>query len=81
MNEKGKKDGWLAFGLGALQILICICGVAGGLGLVTEPNGTNLGFQVEWLSQSPFTDYLIPGIILLVVIGVGNLAGGGIVLF
>ncbi|MCP4257641.1 MAG: hypothetical protein GY774_08975 [Planctomycetes bacterium] len=47
MNEKGKKDRRLAFGLGTLQILICICGVAGGFGLVTEPNGTNLGFQVE----------------------------------
>ncbi|MHC4799101.1 MAG: hypothetical protein ACYTF1_20905, partial [Planctomycetota bacterium] len=41
-----------------------------------EPSGANLGFALEQLSESPFDDYLIPGIVLLVVIGVGNLAGG-----
>jgi hypothetical protein len=76
MNEKGKKGKWLAFALGALQVFIGIGGVTGGFGLVTEPSGANLGFHVDLLSKSPFTDYLIPGIVLLVVIGVGSLAGG-----
>jgi hypothetical protein len=76
MNEKGKKGKWLAFGLGALQVFIGIGGVAGGFGLVTEPSGANLEFHMDLLSKSPFTDYLIPGIVLLVVIGVGSLAGG-----
>lgn len=76
MNEKIKKGKCLAFGLVALQVFIGLGGVAGGFGLVTEPNGANLGFFVEWLSTSPFSDYLIPGFILLVVIGVGSLAGG-----
>jgi hypothetical protein len=76
MNEKGNKGRWLAFGLGGLQVLIGLCGVAGGFGLVTEPSGANLGFDVDLLSISPFSDYLIPGLILLVVIGLGSLAGG-----
>jgi len=76
MIKKGKKGKWSAFGLGVLQVFIGIGGVAGGFGLVTEPNGENLGFQVDLLSKSPFTDYLIPGIILLVVIGFGSLIGG-----
>jgi hypothetical protein len=75
MNEQGKKDRWLAFVLGTLQVFIGIGGVAGGFGLVTEPSGVKLGFLVEWLSKSPFSDYLIPGLVLLVVIGVGSLAG------
>jgi hypothetical protein len=73
---KGKKGKWLAFGLGALQVFIGVGGIAGGLGLVIEPSGSNLGFQVELLNKSPFSDYLIPGIFLLTVNGIGNMAGG-----
>jgi len=76
MDEKGKKGRYLAFGLGGLQVFIGLCGVAGGFGLVTEPSGVNLGFHVDLLSKSPFSDYLIPGLFLLVAIGVGSLAGG-----
>ncbi|MCP4610264.1 MAG: hypothetical protein GY845_16260 [Planctomycetes bacterium] len=76
MSEKGKKGRCLAFGLGALQVFIGVGGFAGGFGLVTEPSGANLGFDVDLLSTSPFSDYLIPGLILLVVIGLGSLAGG-----
>jgi hypothetical protein len=76
MNEKGKKGRWLTFGLGALQVFIGIGGIAGGFGLVTEPSGSNLGFHVDLLSKSPFSDYLIPGLVLLAVNGFGNLTGG-----
>ncbi len=76
MNEKGKKSRCLAFGLGCLQMFIGLGGAAGGFGLVTDPSGKNLGFHVDLLSKSPFSDYLIPGLILLVVIGLGSLAGG-----
>lgn len=76
MSEKGKKSRCLAFGLGGLQVFIGLGGASGGFGLVTEPSGANLGFQVDMLSKSPFSDYLIPGLILLVVIGFGSLAGG-----
>ena len=76
MNDKGKKNKLIAFGLGALQLFIGVGGIAGGLGLVTEPNGSNLGFQVELLNKSPFSDYLIPGIFLLTVNGIGSLVGG-----
>jgi hypothetical protein len=76
LNNEGKKNKLIAFGLGALQVFIGVGGIAGGLGLVTEPNGSNLGFQVELLNKSPFSDYLIPGIFLLTVNGIGSLAGG-----
>jgi len=35
-------------------------------------------FPIEWLSNSPFTNYLIPGLVLLIVIGFGNVLGGAI---
>lgn len=43
--------------------------VAGGIGLVTDPTGGNLQLPVRWLQGSPFNDYLIPGWILLLVLG------------
>ena len=76
MNEQGNKGRWLAFGLGGRQVFIGLGGVGGGFGLVSEPSGSNLGFNVDLLSRSPFSDYLIPGLILLVVIGLWSLAGG-----
>ena len=61
--------------LGALQAFIGIGAVAGGLGLVLDPSGGSLGMPAQWLASSPFTDYLILGLVLLLVNGAGNLAG------
>lgn len=47
-----------------------LSGVAGGLGLVLDPSGASLGIPVDWLEGSMFRDYLIPGVILLLVLGV-----------
>ena len=65
----------LANMLGSLQFFIGLGAVGGGLGLVLEPSGANLGMTVEMLSHSPFSDYLIPGLVLLIVNGLGNIAG------
>ena len=59
-------------GLGILQIFIGLGAVAGGVGLISG----GLKFPLEWLRRSPFTDYLIPGLVLLTVNGIGSLAGG-----
>lgn len=56
-----------------LQVFIGVTAVLGGFGLVTDPSGAKAGLSLEWLAASPFTDYLIPGFFLVVVIGVGNL--------
>jgi len=47
-----------------------LSGVAGGIGLVFDPSGASLGIPSSWLAGSPFADYLIPGVILLVVLGI-----------
>ncbi len=75
MNDIKRKRRRLGFSLGALQTFIGLGGVAGGVGLVLEPGGANLGMSTEWLVDSPFSDYLIPGIVLLVINGVGSLVG------
>lgn len=47
-----------------------LSGVVGGIGLVADPSGSNMRIPVSWLEGSPFNDYLIPGLILLTVLGV-----------
>jgi len=42
--------------------------IAGGIGLVRDPID-NIGMPLSMLEGSPFKDYLIPGLILLVVVG------------
>jgi hypothetical protein len=65
----------LALGLGALQAFIGVGAVAGGFGLILDPSGASLGLSLEWLNSSPFSDYLVPGIVLFAVNGIGSLAG------
>ena len=65
----------LTYSLGAFQAFIGITAIAGGFRLVSNPNGTS-DIPIEWLNSSPFTNYLIPGLVLLIVIGFGNVLGG-----
>ena len=62
-------------GLGFLQAFIGVGAVAGGLGLALDPSGEGLGIPLELLEETPFATFLIPGIVLFVVNGLGSLAG------
>lgn len=61
--------------LGILQLFISIAAVPAGIGFIFDPSGENLGMTVELIERSPFNDYLIPGIILFAVNGIGSLIG------
>lgn len=50
-----------------------LSGVAGGLGLVLDPSGRAIGLSPAWLEGAPFRDYLVPGLVLLTVLGLGPL--------
>jgi hypothetical protein len=43
--------------------------VYGGSSMILHPDGSGLGMGVQWLQHSPFSNYTIPGIVLLVVNG------------
>lgn len=64
-------------GLGALQAFIGLGALGGGFMLVRDPSGSALGVPLSFLQGSPFPDFLVPGIFLLVVNGVGSLIGAG----
>jgi len=64
-------------GLGALQAFIGLGALGGGFMLVIDPSGSALGVPLNLLEGSPFSDFLIPGIFLLAVNGVGSMIGAG----
>jgi hypothetical protein len=61
------------------HLFVGLGGVAGGLGAILNPQAP-MGASVEMLQNSPFTDFIIPGLFLLVVIGLGNLTAAGMFL-
>ncbi len=69
-TRKGPRRPAAAWILLILLLVQGLGGVGGGLSLVLKPDGSVMGMPVSHLDGSPFSDYLIPGIILLLVLGV-----------
>jgi hypothetical protein len=74
--KEGIPNKFIQYTLGLLQVFVGITAVFGGFGLVSDPSGTKMNVPLELLKNSPFTNYLIPGLVLLIVIGVGNVFAG-----
>lgn len=64
----GKMHRWLF----ALFLFVGLGAMGGGIMAILFPHGPG-GMPEEALRYSPFSDYLIPGIILFAVIGLGSL--------
>jgi len=56
----------------ALHLFVGAGAIFGGLAAIINPEEP-LGITVEALKNSPFSNYLIPGIILFTIIGLGNI--------
>lgn len=46
-----------------------VSGLFGGLGLITDPSGEQLQMPLTFLEGTPFSNYIIPGIILFLILG------------
>ncbi|AEV28589.1 hypothetical protein SpiGrapes_0754 [Sphaerochaeta pleomorpha str. Grapes] len=57
-----------------LHIFLGVGAMSGGFACLIDTQ-TPLGTSVEMLQNSPFTSFLIPGLLLFFVIGVGNIIG------
>jgi hypothetical protein len=58
----------------AFLIILGVGAISGGIALVAKPDGSVMQFDVKLLAGSPFTDYLIPGLILGGLFGIGSFA-------
>lgn len=52
-----------------------LSGLLGGFMLIKDPSGASLHMKMEWLQDTPFSTFLIPGIILFLLNGIGNVIG------
>lgn len=59
-----------AYALLGLTLFQGLSGLAGGFGLMVDPTGAHMEMPLEWLEGSPFSSYLVPGIILFSVLGI-----------
>lgn len=57
-----------------LLLLNGIGAFIGGIPMVMHPDGSANGIDLKYLEHSPFNDFLIPGIILVLCIGVLSIA-------
>jgi len=55
------------------EALVGLSALSGGLTLALNPDGGAMQLSVTQLSRSPFSDYLVPGVLLAVVVGGANL--------
>ena len=53
-----------------LQVVLGTGAMFGGLGLVIDPSGELIKMPISLLENSPFSNFLMPGIILLVMLGI-----------
>jgi len=74
-NFRYEPSGWLKNSLGLFQILIGLGALLGGWMLITDPTGGELGMSLTWLAGTPFSNFLIPGIILFTINGLGTFVG------
>lgn len=56
-----------------LLIVTSFSALYGGLNLMLYPDGSSLNLTPLWLIDSPFTNFLIPGIVLFMCIGISGL--------
>lgn len=60
----------------ALLVIVALTGlgaIPAGIGLLTDPSGAALGLSPDLLVRGPFADFTVPGLFLLLVLGLGAL--------
>jgi hypothetical protein len=67
--------GWIAI---VFLVLLGLGATAGGIALVVRPDGSVMGFDTRILAGSPFHDFLVPGLILGALFGIGSLVVAGL---
>ena len=75
MAKPSATGNWIRRTLGSLQMFVGLSGVAGGIALVSDRSGFNVEMSTEVLAATPFSEFLVQGLVLLAIIGLGSLLG------
>lgn len=66
---------WLAV---ALELFTAIGAIPVGIMLLTDTSGATVGFPSGWIEATPFGSYLLPGVYLFLMNGIGMLVLAGL---
>lgn len=61
--------------LGSLQAFTAVGAIPAGIGFLMDTTGKGMGASPEILANSPLDSFLLPGLFLVLVNGIANLAG------
>lgn len=61
---------------GAIQLFIGLSAVIAGFMFVSTPDGSSMGMNADLYHFRLFPDFLIPGLVLMIIIGFGHLIAG-----
>ncbi len=53
-----------------LLIILSLNALYGGVGFILKPDGSLMGINATWLEDSPFSNFLFPGILLILFLGI-----------
>ncbi len=67
---------WIAV---ALQVVVALGAIPVGIQMISQPEGTPAGLPQGWIDATPFGSYLLPGIVLLAMNGVGQLVAASLI--
>jgi hypothetical protein len=70
MTDAARRRPAAVWALLALLVVQGLGGLGGGISLMAGPHGEIMHMPVSYLQGSPFPDYLIPGLLLALVLGV-----------
>jgi hypothetical protein len=62
---------WYAWLAVVLELFTALGAIPVGIMLITDPTGAGVGFPAGWIEATPFGSYLVPGIYLLAMNGIG----------
>lgn len=66
---------WLAV---ALELFTALGAIPVGLMFLSDPTGASIGLPSGWIEATPFGTYVIPGLYLLLMNGLGMLVAAGL---
>ncbi len=63
---------WIVWSFLTAVLFLGVTALFGGASLIIDPSGGRLMLPLKWLNETPFNNYLIPGIILFSILGLGS---------
>jgi hypothetical protein len=68
---------WKRWVLLLLALFVALGALGGGMGLILDPTGAAIGMDSTLLGGTPFSDFLVPGMLLLIAVGGVQLQAAG----